>query len=90
MVYLDVKTAFLNGKLNETIYMSLPDGLNIESKENKVCHLQKSVYGLKQASRNWNEESTRTSLVLAISKVRMTPVYTTSIVKIARFSFQFT
>jgi hypothetical protein len=55
MVHLDVKTAFLNCKLNETIYMSLPYGLNIENKENKVCHLQKSVYGLKQASRNWNE-----------------------------------
>jgi hypothetical protein len=55
MVHLDVKTAFLNGKLNETTCMSLPDGLSIENKENKVCNLQKSVYGLKQASRNWNE-----------------------------------
>jgi hypothetical protein len=38
MVHLDVKTSFLNGKLNETIYMSLPDGLSIENKENKVKH----------------------------------------------------
>jgi hypothetical protein len=70
MVHLDVKTAFLNGKLNKTIYMSLPDGLNIENKENKIFHLQKSVYGLKQASRNWNERFHKalTSLGLKQSK----------------------
>jgi hypothetical protein len=70
MVHLDVKTAFLNGKLDETIYMSVPDGSSIENKENKVCHLQKSMYGLKQASRNWNERVHRdlTSFGLKQSK----------------------
>ena len=44
-------TAFLNGQLEEEIYMEQPDD-NIESeKENLVCKLNKSLYGLKQSSR---------------------------------------
>jgi hypothetical protein len=83
IVHLDVKIDFLNGKLNETIYISLPHGLNIENKENKVCNLQKSVYGLKQASRNRNERVHKELTSFGLSKVRMTPVSTTSIIKIA-------
>ena len=50
---MDVKTAFLNGNLIEDVYMTQPDGFT--SKEpNKVCKLQRSIYGLKQASRSWN------------------------------------
>lgn len=54
--HLDAKTAFLNGKLKETIYMRQPPGYEDESKPNLVCHLKKSLYGLKQAARSWNEE----------------------------------
>lgn len=50
---MDVKCAFLNGDLKEDIYMVQPDGF---AKDNtKVCKLRKSLYGLKQASRMWNE-----------------------------------
>ena len=49
---MDVKTAFLNGSLEETIYMVHPEGFIAKGQENKVCKLQKSIYGLKQASRS--------------------------------------
>lgn len=57
IVQFDVKTAFLNGDLNETIYMKIPEG--IEHKSNMVCRLKRSLYGLKQASRAWNSKFVR-------------------------------
>ncbi|KAK4383316.1 Retrovirus-related Pol polyprotein from transposon TNT 1-94 [Sesamum angolense] len=51
---MDVKTAFLNGFVEEEIYMNQPEGFTIVGEEQKVCHLQRSIYGLKQASRSWN------------------------------------
>ena len=51
---MDVKTTFLNGKLDEVIYMDQPDGFKVSGQEGKVCKLNRSIYGLKQASRSWN------------------------------------
>lgn len=50
---MDVKGAFLNGELSEDIFMELPDGFK---KGNTVCKLNKSLYGLKQASFSWNQK----------------------------------
>lgn len=60
---LDIKTAFLNGYLEEEIYMEQPEGYVLEGESTRgqgkstrlVCKLQRSLYGLKQASRAWNE-----------------------------------
>ena len=52
---MDVKTAFLNGLLEETIYMEQPEGYVLPGQEKKVCKLNRSIYGLKQASRSWNK-----------------------------------
>lgn len=51
---MDVKTAFLNGDLKEDIFMKVPDGIDIKN-VNIVCKLNKSLYGLKQSARCWNE-----------------------------------
>ena len=50
---MDVKTAFLNGDLEENVYMAQPKGFVMEGKERLGCRLKKSIYGLKQASRQW-------------------------------------
>ncbi|GJX34036.1 retrotransposon protein, putative, ty1-copia subclass [Tanacetum coccineum] len=52
---MDVKTAFLNGYLDEDIYMVQPKGFVDPKHPRKVCKLQRSIYGLKQASRSWNK-----------------------------------
>ena len=46
---MDVKIAFLNGELEEEIYIEQPEGFVVPGKENKVCKLIKLLYGLKQA-----------------------------------------
>ncbi|KAG8503242.1 hypothetical protein CXB51_001188 [Gossypium anomalum] len=51
---MDVKTAFLNGKLEEDVYMTQPEGFVNPKDAGKICKLQRSIYGLKQASRSWN------------------------------------
>ena len=51
---MDVKTAFLNGNLKEELYMMQPEGFVDPKGANKVCKLQRSIYGLVQASRSWN------------------------------------
>jgi len=48
----DCKTAFLNGELEETIFMVQSEGYNNES--GRICKLNRSLYGLKQAPRCWN------------------------------------
>lgn len=50
---MDVESAFLNGNLKEIICINQPDGFK---KGNKVCRLNKTIYGLKQASSGWNEK----------------------------------
>ena len=52
---MDVKTAFLNGFIEEELYMMQPQGFVDPKGANKVCKLQRSIYGLVQASRSWNK-----------------------------------
>src|SRR6516165_4000835 len=52
---IDMKTVFLNGNLVEDVYMTQPEGFIVPENANKVCKLQRSIYGLKQAFRSWNQ-----------------------------------
>ncbi|GJY98775.1 putative retrotransposon protein [Tanacetum coccineum] len=52
---MDVKTAFLNGRINEDVYMVQPEGFVNPKHPRRVCKLQRSIYGLKQTSRSWNK-----------------------------------
>ena len=53
---MDVVSAFLNGELKEEIYMRQPPGYELKGKEELVCKLRKSIYGLKQSPCCWNEK----------------------------------
>ena len=70
---LDAKTSFLHGDLEEEIYMQQHKGFEEKGKENLVCKLRKSLYGLKQSPNNgtrslnpswWTMDSTRHNLTI--------------------------
>lgn len=53
---MDVKIAFLNGDLEEEIYVKQSEGFVVKGQEQKVRRLLKSLYGLKQAPKQWHEK----------------------------------
>ena len=50
---MDVKSAFLNGDLEEDVYMEQPEGFSLADKHKYVCRLKKALFGLKQAPHAW-------------------------------------
>jgi hypothetical protein len=70
---MDVSTAFLNGILNEEIYVEQPEGFIKKGSERLVCRLNKSIYGLKQAPLVWNEHLNKTLLSLNFVRCKDDP-----------------
>jgi hypothetical protein len=65
---MDVKTTFLNGYLQETIYMEQPQGFIHLGTHHKVCKLHKTLYGLKQSPRTWYERTNSFILTSSFKK----------------------
>jgi len=72
---MDVKTAFVNGDLEEDVYMDQPVGFAEEGKEHMVCKLKRSIYGLKQASRQWYLKFNDTIVSFGLRKTLLISVY---------------
>jgi hypothetical protein len=71
--HLDVKTAFLNGELEEEVYVAQPEGYVEKGKEKMVLKLSKALYGLRQAPRAWNIKLDKSLRLLGFSKCASEP-----------------
>ena len=56
MEQYDINSAYLQSELSDEVYMEQPEGFVKSGSERLVCHLKRSIYGLKQSARRWNEK----------------------------------
>ena len=56
---MDVKTTFLNGVIEEEVYIEQPQGFEVHERETHVCMLKQTLYGLKQTPRAWYSQMDR-------------------------------
>ena len=73
---MDVKTAFLNGVIEEEVYIEQPQGFEVEDKRTHVCKLKKSLYSLKQDPRAWYGRIDSFLTGLGFTKVRLILTFT--------------
>jgi Reverse transcriptase (RNA-dependent DNA polymerase) len=66
--HMDVKSAFLNGELEEDVYVLQPPGFEMKGEEHKVLKLYKALYGLRQAPRAWNSKLDKSLKALSFER----------------------
>ena len=71
--HMDVKKAFLNGVIEEEVYIEQPQGFEVEDKKTHVCKLKKALYGLKQAPRAWDRKLDSFLTILGFTKSKSDP-----------------
>jgi hypothetical protein len=70
---MDVKTAFLNGVIEEEVYIKQPQGFEVHGRESHVCRMKKALYGLKQAPRAWYSRIDGYLMSLGLTKSEADP-----------------
>ena len=70
---MDVKTAFLNGVIEEEVYMEQPLGFETRNRQSHVCRLKKALYGLKQVPRTWYGRIDSFQMSLGFTKSKVDP-----------------
>ena len=75
---MDVKSAFLNGELEENIYISQPEGYVDPEFRNRVCKLTKAQYGLKQSPRVWYYRISTYLMSIGFSKIKQNLISTSN------------
>ena len=70
---MDVETSFLDGMIQEEVYIENPQGFEVEDKVTHVCKLKKDLYGLKQAPRDWNGRIYKLLTSLGFTKSKVDP-----------------
>jgi hypothetical protein len=70
---MDVNTTFLNGEMEEEVYIEQPQGFEVLSKDTHICRLNKALYGLKQAPRAWYARINNYLMRLGFSKSHADP-----------------
>ena len=73
---MDVKTAFLNGEIDQEVYIEQPEGFIIHESESHVCKLKKALYGLKQAPRAWYAHIDSFLMKLSLLEVMLIQIFT--------------
>ena len=70
---MDVKTTFLNGLVEEEVYVEQPLGFETHDRQSHVCRLKKALYGLKQAPRAWYDRIDSFLMSLDFTKSKVDP-----------------
>ena len=85
----DVKISFLNGDLTEEIYMIQPKGFIVKGLELKVCKLVRSLYGMKQAPKMWNDKFDKVIKSNGYKSVMLRSVFTQNLLMDKESSYVF-